>query len=276
MHPNQPTDLIGIAVSHAHIIFAFDFGRYLIATTLIAGLVWLLRRSPIGGRKIQPREARFSDVRREVLASVQTCLVYVAVGIFVAWGIRNGVLLRHEESVSWGVDLATLAAMIGVHDAYFYWSHRAMHHPKLFKTFHRHHHRSITPTPFAAYAFALPEAFVMAIFMPIWLAIVPTSVWVIVVFLNVMIVRNAMGHAGFELHPRWWLATPFTRWISTTTHHDLHHAGSFNHNYGFYFTFWDRLMGTEHPDYALRFADVTGRGRAARKGAPATAIAPPA
>jgi hypothetical protein len=140
MHVNQPTDLIGIAISHAHIIFAFDFGRYLIAASLIAGLVWLLRRSSIGARKIQAREATLTDVRREVLASVQTCLVYVAVGIFVAWGIRNGVLLRHEDSVSWGVDLATLAAMIAVHDAYFYWSHRAMHHPKLFKVFHRHHH----------------------------------------------------------------------------------------------------------------------------------------
>ena len=25
-------------------------------------------------------------------------------------------------------------------------------------------------------------------------------------------------------------------------------------NFGLYFTFWDRLMGTEHPDYHARFA----------------------
>jgi sterol desaturase/sphingolipid hydroxylase (fatty acid hydroxylase superfamily) len=69
-------------------------------------------------------------------------------------------------------------------------------------------------------------------------------------WMGVQILRNAMGHAGVELMPRWWLSSRLTRWISTTTHHNLHHAGSFNHNYGFYFTWWDRLMGTEHPDYA--------------------------
>jgi hypothetical protein len=35
--------------------------------------------------------------------------------------------------------------------------------------------------------------------------------------------------------------------FATTTHHDLHHNGSFNHNYGLYFTWRDRIMGTEHP-----------------------------
>jgi Delta7-sterol 5-desaturase len=49
------------------------------------------------------------------------------------------------------------------------------------------------------------------------------------------------------------------KWISTTTHHDLHHAGSFNHNFGFYFTWWDKMMGTEHPDYVATFDRVTGR-----------------
>ena len=68
-----------------------------------------------------------------------------------------------------------------------------------------------------------------------------------------------MGHAGFELMPRWWLSSRFTNWINTTTHHDLHHAGSFNHNYGLYFTWWDKMMGTEHPDYHAKFAEVVGR-----------------
>ncbi len=256
---HQPTDLMGIATSHAPVIFVFDFGRYLIAALLISALVWMLRRSPIRARKIQVREATMTDVRREITGSIQTCLVYVVVGIFVTWGIRNGVLQRHENNVSWGLDFATLAAILVVHDAYFYWAHRTMHHPKLFKHFHRFHHRSITPTPFAAYAFAVPEAFVMAVFMPIWLLFVPTSIWVIVAFLNIMIIRNAMGHAGFELHPRWWLSTPMTRWINTTTHHDLHHSGGYNKNYGLYFTWWDKLMGTEHPHYPETFERVVAR-----------------
>jgi Delta7-sterol 5-desaturase len=55
------------------------------------------------------------------------------------------------------------------------------------------------------------------------------------------------------------LSTPLTRWINTTTHHDLHHSGGFNHNYGLYFTWWDKWMGTEHPHYAERFHTVVSR-----------------
>jgi sterol desaturase/sphingolipid hydroxylase (fatty acid hydroxylase superfamily) len=35
----------------------------------------------------------------------------------------------------------------------------------------------------------------------------------------------------------------------------LHHAQA-GWNYGLYFTWWDRLMGTEHPEYYARFAEA--------------------
>jgi len=187
---------------------------------------------------------------------VQTVAVYTLASAFIIWGIEAGVLHRFEGSRGAAADLALLAALVIAHDAYFYWVHRAMHHPRLFRIFHRAHHRSITPTPWAAYSFAIPEAFVMVAFVPLWLAFVATPDWVMVSWILFQIVRNAMGHAGFELVPRWWLSNPATRWINTTTHHDLHHSGGFNHNYGLYFTWWDKWMGTEHPHYADRFHEV--------------------
>jgi Delta7-sterol 5-desaturase len=63
-----------------------------------------------------------------------------------------------------------------------------------------------------------------------------------------MIVRNVMGHAGVELMPRALADSRWFGWINATTHHDLHHS-SFHYNYGLYFTWWDRMMGTEHPRY---------------------------
>ena len=44
--------------------------------------------------------------------------------------------------------------------------------------------------------------------------------------------------------------------LTTTTHPDLHHSSA-GANYGLYFTWWDRLMGTEHPEYYARFAAAT-------------------
>ena len=156
-------------------------------------------------------------------------------------------------------DLINLTAMIILHDAYFYWTHRALHHPALYKRFHLAHHRSVTPTPFAAYSFSVGEASVMALFVLVWQTTIGAPATVLAPFLIFQITRNAMGHAGFELMPRWWLSTRLTRWINTTTHHDLHHAGGFNHNYGLYFTWWDKWMGTEHPQYREKFASVTAK-----------------
>ena len=253
----EATTLIGIVQQSAAHIFVFDFARYLIGAGLIAALVWGLMRTPWRSRKIQKRDATGSDFRREFLASVRTVLVYVVVSICIIWGFRHGYFNEYAGQAGLGTQLAYFAAILVAHDAYFYWSHRTMHHSRLFKTFHRFHHRTITPTPWAAYSFAIPEAFVMALFMPLWLWLVPTPQGVIFAFLAVMILRNAMGHAGLELHGKGWASNPILKWISTTTHHDLHHAGSFNHNFGFYFTFWDKVMGTEHPDYVATFNRVT-------------------
>lgn len=243
-------------------VFAFDFGRYLIAASVTVAIVWMLRRTSLKARKIQAREPTMEEKGREFLQSLQSALVYTFGAAFLIWGTQNGIFQKFDGSFGWGVDLLILAGIVIAHDAYFYWAHRMMHHPKLFKTFHRAHHRSITPTPWAAYSFAVPEAFVMFLFVPIWQFFVPTPGWVMFTWLNFQIIRNAMGHAGFEFFPRWWLSTPLTSWINTTVHHDLHHNGGFNTNYGLYFTWWDKWMGTEHPKYRQRFDEVVNRTRA--------------
>lgn len=253
----HPTTLADIAAHHALPAFTFDLARYLIAAGFVAALVWCLRRTSWASRKIQKREATWKDFRREFFASVRTVLVYTLVSIVVLWAIRHGWMRELQMSYGLGTDLLVLAAIIIAHDAYFYWAHRAMHHPKLYKTFHKFHHQTMTPTPWAAYSFALPEAFAMAIFVPVWMMLVPTPGWVVFAFLAIMILRNTMGHAGLELHARGWASHPVLKWISTTTHHDLHHCGSYAHNYGFYFTFWDKVMGTEHPDYVKVYDRVT-------------------
>ena len=48
------------------------------------------------------------------------------------------------------------------------------------------------------------------------------------------------------------------KFFSTPTNHIQHHD-SFKGNYGLYFNFWDRWMGTNHPDYEKRFREVTSR-----------------
>jgi Delta7-sterol 5-desaturase len=252
--------------SHFADDFMITFGRYVAAVAITIAIVWLLKKTPWKSRQIQTRTASWADRWRELRASLEANLVFLVITIIMVWGSQNGIFQRIGFSLGFPTDMAILLAIVIAHDAYFYWSHRAMHHPKLYKIFHLRHHRSTTPTPFAAYAFAAPEALLNALFIPIWQLFVPTPGTVMATFLIIQIIRNTTGHAGLELHPSWWLKNPITRWISTTTHHDMHHSGGFNSNYGFYFTWWDKMMGTEHPKYQETFERVVGTKPAASTG----------
>jgi Delta7-sterol 5-desaturase len=227
-----------------------EIGRYAIAAGAMALILNLFWNAGLGRRKIQARSASRADISREILTSLRTAIIFSLNGVAIVFGAIHGVFTIYPdfETAGIGYFAISLPAIIVAHDAYFYWTHRLMHHPRLFHYFHRTHHRSITPTPFAAYAFDVPEAFLMALFTPLWLLIVPMHVLGVFLFMAFMIVRNVMGHAGVELFPRALADSPWFGWINATTHHDLHHS-SFHHNYGLYFTWWDRLMGTEHPRY---------------------------
>ena len=66
---------------------------------------------------------------------------------------------------------------------------------------------------------------------------------------------NVYGHLGYEIVPRWFRKSIFFEIMVTSVHHNLHHH-KFIGNYGYYFRFWDRLMGTENPDYIKVFDEI--------------------
>jgi sterol desaturase/sphingolipid hydroxylase (fatty acid hydroxylase superfamily) len=148
--------------------------------------------------------------------------------------------------------------MFLLHDTYFYWTHRAMHHKKLFRAMHLVHHKSVNPSPWAAYAFHPLEAIVEAGIFAVFLFTIPIHPLHLLVFFFAMIVYNVYGHLGYELYPAGFSKHWLGKWINTSVNHNQHHQ-HFKGNYGLYFTFWDRLMGTIRADYDQRFEEVTGK-----------------
>lgn len=233
-------------------IFALDLSRYLVAAGVLTLLLALFARQ-LACRRIQTRMATGADVRREVSFSLCTTLLFSLVGFAVWLGSQHGTFrIYGGELPGTGRIAVELVSIVLLHDAYFYWAHRMMHSRFLFRPVHRLHHRSRTPTPWAAYAFAPPEALIEAGILPLAALLFPMHEITVLLFVTHMVVRNVIGHAGVELFPRWWLGVPVLRCITTTTHHDLHHSHG-AYNYGLYFTWWDRWMGTEHPHYAAKF-----------------------
>jgi sterol desaturase/sphingolipid hydroxylase (fatty acid hydroxylase superfamily) len=44
------------------------------------------------------------------------------------------------------------------------------------------------------------------------------------------------------------------RWFIGPAHHSVHHR-KYTVHYGLYFTFWDKLLGTQDPDYEKALGD---------------------
>ena len=240
------------------LMLAADAGRYVIAAGLAFVIVWRWGRTRFAHRLVAGAWAPGSAMRRELAYSAATAVVFAAVGTAVLFGTRAGVFRVYErvDAYGWPWFVASIAVLIVAQDAYFYWTHRAMHHPLLYRRVHRVHHRSHNPSPWAAYAFAPTEAFVHAAFVPIMTSWLPVHRMALFAFLAFMIARNVLGHLGVELFPAGFATRRATAWSTTTTHHALHHARP-RHNYGLYFTWWDRAMQTTDPSYETEFARLT-------------------
>lgn len=242
-------------------IWLFSMGMDLVRYAVFAISTWLIlwvALAPVlRHRKIRPDHPPARQLVTEFAVSIRSIAVFSTIGLLTFLMDRAGWLYGPHLARSLGPVWfwVSLALMILAHDAWFYWTHRLIHDPRLFRRFHRRHHRSHNPSPFTAYSFDLGEAAINGLFVPLWVALVPTAWPVIGLFMLHQILRNTLGHSGYELFPARRDGRPLFGWLTTVTHHDLHHAQA-GWNYGLYFTHWDRWMGTEHPDYLARFAQA--------------------
>jgi len=238
----------------------FEAVRYAIGTLGVFFTIWVLLAPLLKSRRIRERRPAGSQIKMELLNSLRTICVFVALDIVVFDLADMGVFKKYDDISEYGALWYWISIPLAIilHDAYFYWTHRTMHHAKLYKRFHLTHHRSHNPTPFTAYSFAVGEAIVMYAYVPLMMLVMPIHNSALAIVLLVMIFKNAIGHCGYELFPRCTTKTPILKHMTTVTHHDMHHekAGG---NFGFYFTWWDKWMGTEHANYEERFEAATRR-----------------
>ncbi len=238
-------------------IVQFDSARYLLGAGLVFLIVNIALARWLAGRKIREKSPSASQMRREFITSLRTVLIFSFFGTTI-WAMREIGLIDvywKPGERGWIYFAFNLVTLIVLHDAWFYWSHRIIHEPRLFRRFHRTHHKSNNPSPWTAYSFDIGEAAINAVYLPLILIVLPSSPLAIFLFLWHMMFRNALGHCGYEIFPSLRSGRPALDWMTTVTHHDLHHAQA-GWNYGLYFTWWDRLMGTEHPLYHEKFAQA--------------------
>ncbi len=136
--------------------------------------------------------------------------------------------------------IISVPILVILHDTFFYWMHRTLHHKFFYNKFHRTHHLSTNPTPFASFSFHPVEALLETIWILPVLMIIPIHKYSLITFAFISFLNNIKGHLGFEL------SSGSRRYLNSSTHHSMHHR-LFKSNYGLYFLFWDRICKTEGP-----------------------------
>ncbi len=232
---------------------------YFIFATSAFVLFYIILKRPMWFRKVQKKLPKVTDYGRDIMYSMISVGIFATVALLVFF--YAGEWSNNYNDISqygWTYYVFSIVCMFFIHDTYFYWMHRAMHHPTLFKHVHLVHHKSTNPSPWTAYAFHPLEGFLEAMIIPILAFSIPIHRETMGMFFLFQIIYNVYGHLGFELYPKGFHKTWIGRWVNTSVAHNLHHD-KFDGNYSLYFLFWDRWMGTLRTEYDETFEKVTRR-----------------
>jgi lathosterol oxidase len=213
--------------------------RYLATSGFFA---WLTARVRPGYH-----DALAPQIRREIGWSLASAAIYGLPAGLVAWGWQERGWTRiytdPQEWPAWWLPASLLVYLLA-HDAWFYWTHRWMHSPALFRVAHAVHHQSRPPTAWAAMSFHPIEALTGALVIPALVFAVPIHAGVLGAVLAIMTLMGVTNHMGWELFPRALVHSRAGEWLITASHHQRHHD-EYACNYGLYFRHWDRWCGTD-------------------------------
>lgn len=232
--------------------------RYFLASGAFALVTHRLRPGLYAGLAPQ--------IRREIRWSMLAALIYGAPTGLIIWGWRHhGWTLIYSDWTAypmWYLPVSVLLYLFA-QDTWFYWTHRAMHAPRLFRLAHAVHHASRPPTAWTAMSFHPVEALTGAIVLPVLVFVVPIHIAMIALLLGIATIMGVTNHMGWEIFPRWLVHSRLGNWLITASHHERHHE-EYRCNFALYFRFWDRVCGTDRGLSRRLVAEVEARsGKAA-------------
>lgn len=140
-------------------------------------------------------------------------------------------------------ELAVHSALFAIiEDALFYWTHRLLHTPFLYRHFHKLHHRFKQPIALAA-EFAHPVEYVLSNSIPLFVGpmLLKCHVYTFWFYLCIRLTEALDAHSGYDLPFMPFRYFPFRPGAQVHDYHHSHNTG----NFGAFFTFWDKLCGTD-------------------------------
>ncbi|MGV3528707.1 MAG: sterol desaturase family protein [Flavisolibacter sp.] len=238
--------------------FSVIMGRYVLIAGIFHAVFYLWFPAQWAQRKISRRAYKKDQFRKEVKWSAVTALIFAITTSLLLLAWQKGwtkVYMDVNDYPLWWLPVSLAVSML-LHETYYYWLHRWMHQPKVFRIVHKVHHDSNITSPWTAFSFHPIEGLLQAIFLPVLLMVMPMNIYVVLLQLVLMTLSSVVNHLDIEIYPRHFQKHIVGKWLIGATHHALHHQ-QFRYNYGLYFTCWDKWKKTESPRFEALFAAKT-------------------
>ena len=140
---------------------------------------------------------------KEIFWSGISSILFGIIGVLMIMAWQHGmtsIYIDWNAYPLWYIPISAIGALF-VHETYYYWVHRWLHHPKVYKLVHKIHHDSISTSVWTSFSFHPIESILQAIIIPIMVLIVPMHLSVLILLLMVMTVSAIINHGGVEIYP---------------------------------------------------------------------------
>ena len=251
------TNLLTFATTTTLLFLLIAF-RYVLISGIFFVAFYVLDPKGFESRKIFPKHRDRRQYKMEVKWSIITSAIFAISGtfMFVLW--QEGYTKVYEDLNEYGwwyIPVSFIVATL-IHETYYYWLHRWMHKPKIYRLIHKRHHESHITSPWTSFSFHPVEGILQSVVVPVIILFVPMHYFTIMALLVFMTISSAINHCNVEIYPKGFYKHWLGKWLIGATHHSLHHT-QYRFNFGLYFTFWDKWMKTESEKYKTDFVKNT-------------------
>lgn len=232
----------------AAILYVVITGRYLLVSGFFYLFFYKWFRERWQNRKLGKRDYTKMQLRREVKWSMISGTCFAVMGAVLLLLFQKGytrVYLDIFDYPLWWLPISLVISLL-IDETYYYWVHRWMHKPAVFRKIHKIHHQSTISSPWTSFTFHPVEGLLLSLPMLITILFIPLHISVIFVQLTIMTFSSVINHLDIEVYPDSFTRTRVGKWFIGATHHSHHHK-QYKYNFGLYFTFWDKWRKTESP-----------------------------
>jgi sterol desaturase/sphingolipid hydroxylase (fatty acid hydroxylase superfamily) len=138
--------------------------------------------------------------------------------------------------------LRDILICIAVNDTLFYWAHRTLHHPAIYKYIHKKHHLFNYSIGIAAtYAHPIEDLFANLIPTLLGSLLIGSHFIVFLIWIILRLMETIDAHSGYSFSFSPFGLLPFQGGVER---HDFHHSKNVG-CYGSFTIFWDSVLGTD-------------------------------